>query len=93
MALDVSQKAPARALEKAANEAFAEYTRLAEILTAAWKKAGRPRPGGYFDPKSKDYADYQNALEDKEEAYRKFQRAQSAHGHHLLPKSKMAGEE
>jgi hypothetical protein len=87
VALDISQRAPQRNLEAKANEAFAEYTVAAEKLTAAWKLAGRPRDGGYFDPKSKAYADYQNAIDDKQEAYLKWQRAASAHGHSLMPKA------
>lgn len=85
--LDISQRAPQRLLEQKAAEAFAEYTTAAEKLTVAWKAAGRPREGGYFDPKSKAYADYQNATDDKQEAYLKWQRAASAHGHSLMPKS------
>ncbi len=87
MALDISQRAHQRNLEAKATEAMAEYTIAAEKLTAAWKLAGRPRDGGYFDPKSKAYADYQNAIDDKHEAYLKWQRAASAHGHSLMPKS------
>lgn len=85
--LDISQRAIPRALEAAANAAMAEYTIAAEKLTAAWKLAGRPRDGGYFDPTSKAYADFQNAIDEKQEAYLKWQRAASAHGHSLMPKS------
>lgn len=90
MALDISQTAEARRLEKEATTAHEAYTEVAARVTAAWKAAGRPRPGGYFDPKSKEYALYQNALEDKEEAYRNWMRAASRHGHYLMPKSKDA---
>ncbi len=86
--LDISQTREARRLEAEAAAAHAEYTTAAEVVTKAWKAAGRPRPGGYFDPKSKEYADYQNALEDKQDAYRKWMRAASIHGRHLLPKEK-----
>ncbi len=88
--IDISQTRDARKLEDAATDAHAEYTIAAELCTAAWKAAGRPRPGGYFDPKSKEYADYQNALEDKQDAYRKWMRAASAHGHFLMPASRDA---
>ncbi len=85
--LDITQTAEARRLEALSDAAYAAYTTAAEEVTKAWKLAGRPREGGYFDPKSKAYTDYQNALEDKEEAYRKWMRAASVHGHYLMPKS------
>ncbi len=86
--LDISQTAEARRLGALAEAAHAEYTVEAAKTAVAWKKAGRPRPGGYFDAKSKDYADYQNALEDKQEAYVKWMRAASAHGHYMMPKTR-----
>lgn len=88
--LDISQTADARRLEAEATRMHAIYTELAAAVTVAWKLAGRPRPGGYFDPKAKAYSDYQNAVEDKDEAYRNWMRAASAHGHLLLPKAKDA---
>jgi hypothetical protein len=90
MAIDISQTREAKALEAEANRLHAEYTTAAEHTTAAWKAAGRPRPGGYFDPKSKEYAEYQNSLEDKQEAYRAWMRAASKHGHYLMPSSRDA---
>ena len=90
MAIDISQTREARELEAEAAKLHAAYTTAAEHATAAWKAAGRPRPGGYFDPKSKEYAIYQNALEDKQEAYRAWMRAASRHGHYLMPKSRDA---
>lgn len=90
MAIDLSQTAEARRYEREAEKAHEAYTVAAEHTTAAWKAAGRPRPGGYFDPKSKEYAAYQNTLEDKAEAYRAWMRAASRHGHYLMPKSKDA---
>lgn len=90
MAIDLSQTAEARRLEAEAVRLHAVFTTMAEHTTAAWKAAGRPRPGGYFDPKSKEYAAYQNTLEDKAEAYRAWMRAASRHGHYLMPKSKDA---
>ncbi len=85
MATDITQTREALRLDAAATQAHAIYTEKAAAATVAWKLAGRPREGGYFDPKSKAYADYQNALEDKQEAYRAWMRAAAAHGHHLLP--------
>jgi hypothetical protein len=85
---DISQTAEARRLESEANRLYAVYTDVAAAVTVAWKLAGRPRPGGYFDPKSKAYSDYQNMLEDKQEAFQNWQRAASRHGHYLLPKAK-----
>jgi hypothetical protein len=88
--IDISQTREIKALEDEATRLHAVYTAAAERVTIAWKAAGRPRPGGYFDPASKAYAEYQNVLEDKVEAYRAWQRAASRHGHSLLPKSRDA---
>ncbi len=88
--LDISQTVQAKLLEAEAVKAHEAYTVAAEAVTKAWKLAGRPREGGYFDPKSQAYNAYQNALEDKEEAYRKWMRAASKHGHYLIPKAKDA---
>lgn len=85
MALDRSQTAEARRLEAEVNKAYAAYITAAERVTQAWKDAGRPREGGYFDPKAKSYNDYLNAQEDKQGAYTSWQRAASRHGHYLIP--------
>lgn len=90
MAIDISQTAEARRLEAEVVRLHAVFLTLAEHVTKAYKDAGRPRPGGYFDPKSKEYAIYQNLLEDKQEAYRAWMRAASQHGHYMMPKSKDA---
>jgi hypothetical protein len=85
--IDPTQKPEAREQEAVVDAAYAEYNRVAAAVTVAWKAAGRPRDGGFFDPKSKAYQDYQNSLEDKEEAYRKWQREASIHGHMLIPQA------
>ncbi len=87
MATDITQTSEARRLDAAVVAAHAVYTEKAAAATVAWKLAGRPREGGYFDPKAKSYADYQNALEDKQEAYLAWMRAASKHGHHILPQA------
>ncbi len=88
--LDISQTIEARRLEALCNEAHAAYTVEAEKTAVAWKLAGRPRAGGYYDAKSKAYADYMNATEDKQEAYLAWMRAASRHGHYLMPKTEDA---
>lgn len=85
--IDITQTAAAKALEAAAVAAHAVYTEKAELAAVTYKAAGRPQKGGYFDAASKEYAAFQNALEDKQEAYQKWMRAASQHGHYLLPKS------
>lgn len=88
--IDISETREAKALDAEVIRLHAIYEEVAAQVSVAWKKAGRPRDGGYFDAKSPAYAAYTNLVDEKQEAYNAWQRAASRHGHFLNPPAERA---